>query len=111
MMANEGENRSFSSFVNEIKEAEGLGGFYKGIQANVMRACVLNATKMGCYDIIKQKVKETGMIREGLPLQFVSAFSSGFFMTVTVAPFDIIRTRLMNQPTDAKLYNGFVDCA
>jgi len=111
MMANEGENRSFSSFVNEIKAAEGMMGFYKGIQANVMRACVLNATKMGCYDIIKQKVKETGMIREGLPLQFVSAFSSGFFMTVTVAPFDIIRTRLMNQPTDAKLYNGFVDCA
>ena len=28
----------------------------------------------------------------------------------TVAPFDMMRTRLMNQPTDAKLYNGFADC-
>jgi len=33
-------------------------------------------------------------------------------MTVTVAPFDLIRTRLMNQPQDeGKLkYNGFIDC-
>ena len=28
-----------------------------------------------------------------------------------VAPSDMIRTKLMNQPTDAKLYDGFVDCA
>lgn len=28
-----------------------------------------------------------------------------------VAPFDMVRTRLMNQPADARLYTGFVDCA
>jgi len=34
-----------------------------------------------------------------------------FLMTVTVSPFDRIRTNLMNQPTTGdKLYNGFVDC-
>ena len=48
---------------------------------------------------------------DGIPLQFASAFTAGFFMTCTVSPFDIIRTRLMNQPADAKLYNGFLDCA
>lgn len=31
-------------------------------------------------------------------------------MAVTVSPFDIIRTRLMNQPKEAKIYNGFGDC-
>jgi len=75
-----------------------------------MRACVLNATKMGCYDICKTKIKQSGIATEGLPLQFMSAFVAGFFMTITVSPFDIIRTRLMNQPTDAKIYSGFVDC-
>ena len=49
-------------------------------------------------------------IPDGISLQFMSAFSAGFFMTCTVSPFDIIRTRLMNQPSDAKIYNGFVDC-
>ena len=70
---------------------------------------VLNATKMGCYDICKGFVKSLG-IRDGIPLQFMSAFTAGFFMTCTVSPFDIMRTRLMNQPTDAKIYSGFFDC-
>lgn len=32
-------------------------------------------------------------------------------MAVTVTPFDMIRTQLMNQkPGQEKLYNGFFDC-
>merc|ERR1712060_915039 len=75
-----------------------------------MRAMVLNATKMGCYDACKTFCRGMGF-SEGMSLQFMSAFTAGFFMTCTVSPFDIIRTRLMNQPSDAKLYNGFGDCA
>ena len=28
-------------------------GFYRGISANISRACVLNGTKMACYDKAK----------------------------------------------------------
>ena len=110
MMANEGEGRGVLSFAKEIHAANGIAGFYKGIQVNIMRACVLNATKMGCYDVCKTKVKQTGIAKDGIPLQFLSALTAGFFMTCTVSPFDIMRTRLMNQPTEAPIYNGFVDC-
>jgi hypothetical protein len=111
MMANEkAESRGVSSFANEIYAAQGMKGFYKGIEANVIRASVLNATKMGCYDVCKTKVKDLGIAKEGLSLQFMAAFTAGFCMTITVSPFDIMRTRLMNQPSDAKIYNGFVDC-
>lgn len=51
-----------------MHEAQGIAGFYKGIQANVLRACVLNATKMGCYDICKQFVKNTMGVKDGIPL-------------------------------------------
>jgi hypothetical protein len=71
---------------------------------------ILNATKMACYDTCKQLVKKSLGLKDGVKLQFMAAFSAGFFMTCTVSPFDIIRTRLMNQPSDAKLYNGFADC-
>jgi len=47
----------------------------------------------------------------GLPTQFCAACGAGFFMATTVAPFDMIRTRLMNQPADARVYKGFLDCA
>lgn len=111
MMANEGsEARGVASFASEIMQSQGIGGFYKGIEANIARAMILNATKMACYDQCKGFVKKSMGVKDGIKLQFMSAFTAGFFMTCTVSPFDIIRTRLMNQPVDAKLYNGFVDC-
>lgn len=110
MMAFEGkEAPGLGYFAAEINKTQGIAGFYKGIEANVMRAMILNATKMACYDQCKGVMRGVGF-KDGLQLQFMSAFSAGFFMTCTASPFDIIRTRLMNQPTDAKLYNGFLDC-
>ena len=90
---------------------QGVSGFYRGIQANIARACVLNGTKMAVYDVAKGKVSSAaGWTRKDPRTIFCSATISGFFMTCTVSPFDMIRTKLMNQPTDKKLYNGFVDC-
>merc|ERR1719326_2422087 len=109
-MAYEGaEAPGLSHFASEVNRSQGIMGFYKGIEANVMRAMILNATKMACYDTCKGLMRGAG-VPDGILLQFMSAFSAGFFMTCTVSPFDIIRTRLMNQPADAKLYNGFLDC-
>ena len=76
-----------------------------------MRAMVLNGTKMACYDTIKDLITKANIVPKGLITQFFAAFGAGFFMATTVAPFDMIRTRLMNQPPDAKIYKGFFDCA
>ena len=65
---------------------------------------------MACYDQIKLMIVQSGVIPNGLPTQFCAAFGAGFFMATTVAPSDMVRTKLMNQPPDAKIYNGFVDC-
>ena len=90
---------------------QGIGGFYRGVQVNIARACVLNATKMGCYDTSKgYVVKVSGWKRKDPRTAFSSAFVAGFFMTCTVAPWDMLRTKLMNQPTDRQIYRGFIDC-
>lgn len=95
MMAYEGADKpSLGVVAREVMSGQGFMGFYKGIEANIMRAMILNATKMGCYDICKGAMKP--YFKDGVQLQFMSAFSAGFFMTCTVSPFDIIRTRLMN---------------
>merc|ERR1712127_859803 len=76
-----------------------------------MGAVVLNGTKMACYDQMKgYTVELTGLPKSHLLVQFLSAVSAGFFMTCTVSPFDMVRTRLMNQPADAKIYANAVDC-
>jgi len=87
------------TLVQNMYRNEGIKGFYRGVEVNVMRACVLNATKMGVYDISKGLVVDnTGWSRKDPRTAFFSSFVAGFFMTTTVAPFDRIRTKLMNQP-------------
>ena len=93
-------------------KSEGMKGFYKGFNINVMRAMVLNATKMACYDTCKAYMI-TAFAVEGLLLQFMAAFTAGFIMTCTVAPFDMCRTLLMNQKPDENgnvQYSSLVDC-
>ena len=112
MQANKGEAVPLTTLASKLYADQGVGGFYRGIQANIARACVLNGTKMAVYDVAKGYVSNSsGWTRKDPRTIFCSATISGFFMTCTVSPFDMLRTRLMNQPTDKKLYNGFADAA
>jgi hypothetical protein len=109
--ANKGKSVPMATLVGEMYKNQGIGGFYRGVEVNILRACILNATKMGVYDLTKGYVAEyTGWSRKDIRTSFCSAFVAGFFMTCTVSPADNLRTRLMNQPTDKKIYDGFVDC-
>lgn len=115
MMASEksgSEALSLGSSASALMKEQGIGGFYRGLEANVMRAMVLNGTKMACYDTIKGMIVENfGWDKKGMHTQAAAATGAGVFMATTVAPFDKVRTRLMNQPADARLYNGFTDCS
>ena len=112
MMTSSGkEVPSITKTASDLYKMQGIGGFYRGIDSNIMRAMVLNGTKMGVYDQSKGYVVAlTGFSKKSLMTQFLSAVTAGFFMTCTVSPFDMVRTRLMNQPSDAKIYNNALDC-
>jgi hypothetical protein len=77
-MANAKEKTSFPKLMRRMLADQGVAGFYRGIEANVLRACMLNGTKMSCYDQIKSIVSEqTGWQRKDLRCQFGSAFGAG----------------------------------
>jgi len=59
MQANEGKAVALPDLVKKMYGDQGIAGFYRGVQANVLRACVLNGSKMATYDTTK------GMISEG----------------------------------------------
>ncbi|KAL3902312.1 MAG: hypothetical protein SGILL_010868, partial [Bacillariaceae sp.] len=113
MMASAGtEVPSMVATAKDLFKNQGVGGFYRGIEANIARAMVLNGTKMACYDQAKGFIVDTtGLAKSSLLTQFLSAVTAGFFMTCTVSPFDMVRTRLMNQPADSKVYKNAFDCA
>ena len=75
MMANKDSNEGLGFYASEVMKAEGIMGFYKGFNTNVIRAMVLNATKMACYDTIKGYLVASFAL-EGLLLQFCAAFSA-----------------------------------
>jgi len=112
MMASESAGApSIVGTAKDLLKNQGIGGFYRGIDSNIARAMVLNGTKMACYDQMKGYVVQfTGLPKSHLLVQFLAAGSAGFFMTCTVSPFDMVRTRLMNQPSDAKIYSNAFDC-
>lgn len=111
MASEKREAISLADTAKDLYKNQGIAGFYRGIDSNVARAMVLNGTKMSCYDQMKGLVvSTTGLPKSHLAVQFLAAASAGFFMTCTVSPFDMVRTRLMNQPADAKIYNNALDC-
>ena len=82
---NQGKSIPLATLVGQMYSDQGWKGFYRGVQVNIMRACVLNATKMGVYDIAKGKVVDaTGWTRKDPRTAFLSSFVAGFFMTCTV---------------------------
>ena len=109
-MANSNKNLTFPKLVKQIYVDRGIGGFYRGLTTNINRAIILNATKMACYDEIKSVVvRNTSWDRKDIRTQFMSGLGAGFFLCITVTPFDMTRTQIMNQPTNKKIYNGFTD--
>jgi hypothetical protein len=111
MQANEGKSISMPQVAAKLYKDQGISGFYRGLETNVMRACVLNASKMATYDAAKTPVSEAlGLKRSHPAVVFCASVIAGFVMTLCVSPFDMIRTKLMSQPSDKKIYTGFIDC-
>ena len=55
---------------------------------------VNNGTKMAVYDEVKQGIKKLDVLNpKGVPISLASATVAGLFMTVTVAPFDMVGAR------------------
>lgn len=83
--------------VGQMYRDQGVGGFYRGVEVNVMRAITLNATKMGVYDISKGYVVDsTGWARNSVKTAFCSSFLAGFFMTV-------VRSKISIAPTFSRI--------
>jgi hypothetical protein len=98
--ANQGKAVPLMTLVSTMHAEQGMAGFYRGVTANIMCACVLNAIKIVCDNISKGCVcNAMGRAGKDVRTTFCSATLAGFFMTCTVSPFGRIRTALMSQPT------------
>lgn len=98
----------------KILRRGGVKGLWKGSVPNVQRAALVNLGDLTTYDTVKRFV----MHKTGLPdchiVHITSSICAGLVAATMGTPADVVKTRVMNQPTDRDgrgvLYRGSLDC-
>lgn len=105
--------REGSTSLNPQGQPKGfIGGFkslYRGVGPTIIRASLLTSSQIATYDYTKNYIKSKGRINEGLPLHFYSSMIAGFFASVSSAPFDTVKIRLMQDKK--REFRNAMDCA
>ena len=96
MQAWEGEPHGLKWHAKEVYSHSGIKGFYRGICPTIIRAILLNATKLATYDHIKHTLINSRMLPDGYACHFVSSLCAGVCIAVVTSPVDVVKTRIMN---------------
>lgn len=78
-----------------VARHEGAAAFGAGLLPHVLRGAAVTASQIGCYDEVKQQLKRSTLLREGLPLRFAAAMVAGVVTTTVSSPFDVLKSRAM----------------
>nr|XP_040038800.1 solute carrier family 25 member 35 [Gasterosteus aculeatus aculeatus] len=98
-----------------IYKEHGLLGLWRGSSAAVPRVSVGSAAQLSTFSSSKEFVVDLQVFPKD---SWLVALSAGMISSVVVVtamtPFDVVSTRLYNQPVDhvgkGQLYKGFADC-
>lgn len=70
-------------------------------------------TELPVYDEVKTAAINSGIVQPGIQSHLFSALCAGFFSTFWMNPFDVCKSRIMNQHIAADgvaAYAGLLDC-
>ncbi|XP_072101096.1 solute carrier family 25 member 35-like [Mobula birostris] len=98
-----------------IYRRQGFQGLWRGVSGAVPRVMIGSAAQLATFDSAKQLVKDQQLFHTDSWLcSLLGGMMSSVAVVITMTPFDVISTRLYNQPVDevgkGKHYRGFWDC-
>lgn len=107
--------KNFVDALYTIITTEGIWALYTGVAPTVARASVLAAVEMSMYETLKLALARFFQLElTSVLLHIIAALVASFFSSLASCPFDMARSRLMNQPkgVDGRglLYDGPLDC-
>lgn len=93
----------------------GIKGLFRGVTSSVPRTVVGSVTQLVSFDYSKQKLLQYSYFEDKkLLTAFLASMIGGIAISVAMTPFDLIVTRIYNQPTDTEgkglLYSSYKDC-
>ncbi|KAK1800068.1 hypothetical protein P4O66_006566 [Electrophorus voltai] len=103
-----------SAFV-AIYRREGVIGLWRGVNGAVPRVMVGSGAQLATFSSAKEWVAGGQWFSpNSWMIALTAAIISGVAVAITMTPFDVISTRLYNQPVDklkrGHFYTGFLDC-
>uniref|UniRef100_UPI00398F639D solute carrier family 25 member 35 n=1 Tax=Pristiophorus japonicus TaxID=55135 RepID=UPI00398F639D len=98
-----------------IYQRHGIVGLWRGSGAAVPRVMVGSAAQLSTFSEAKQFTEDLQVFKPHSWLVSLTAgLVSSVFVVLAMTPFDVISTRLYNQPVDKKgkgiFYAGYLDC-
>jgi len=107
----------FQAFPHIVKHDGGPLGLMRGSVAAAVRVAVGGSVQLSTYDTCKHRLASTFPSffpdPQAVKLHFAASMISGLAVTTAMNPFDVLSTRIYNQPVDEKgrgqLYKGPVD--
>ena len=100
--------------LTRIVKQSGILGLWRGCWPNVQRAALVNLGDLATYDYVKGTILRYTQMKDGALVHCLSSACAGLVGAIMGTPADVVKARIMNQPTDANgrgtLYKNSVDC-
>lgn len=97
--------------LSQVYRSEGVRGLFRGVMAAIPRLVVGSAGQLATYDSAKVFIMKRYDLRDGVFAHFCAGMVAGLVVTTAMNPFDVVTTRLYNQPKgEQQLYSGVWDC-
>ncbi|CAG9815638.1 unnamed protein product [Phaedon cochleariae] len=98
-----------------IFKQHGIRGLFRGVLSSIPRSFVGASSQLIGFDYAKEWLLTYEYFRDKKILTaFLSSLVGGVTISIAMTPFDLVMTRLYNQPVDAtgkgKLYASYMDC-
>lgn len=99
---------------NKILAQGGFRGLWRGCWPNVQRAALVNLGDLSTYDSVKNAILTNTSLKDNSLTHCLSSACAGLVGAIMGTPADVVKARMMNQPTDEKgrglLYKSSIDC-
>lgn len=89
-----------SDALKKIVQNGGVKGLWKGSIPNVYRAALVNLGDLTTYDFAKRKIMQHTNLPDCHTVHIIASICAGLVAATMGTPADVVKTRIMNQPTD-----------
>ncbi|CAG5116978.1 unnamed protein product [Candidula unifasciata] len=108
-------HESMSHALRTIFKDHGVLGLWRGVSGAVARVTVGSASQLSTFSTSKHFIESTKIFKPNSVLTtFAASMVGGLVVTVFMTPFDVVSTRLYNQPVNSfgrgAVYSGVFNC-